>query len=163
MRRLAIALLALAAVPVFALPANSLAKGAPHEPMGARIQTDTRHVQAGRAVDLTFRILGAPAALRLRDPAVWIEDSQLSPATFFAAHPTGVPGQYRARVTFPAAGRWTYTVGEREGRFFDFPVTVAAAKKSERSALLGATPLAALGLVGALGLAALVRRRRTAG
>jgi hypothetical protein len=160
MRRASRLLVATAATAMLAAPPAALAKG---EAMGVRIQSDATHLRAGQAWDLTFTVLAAPDARRLRQPAVWIEDAGLIPATYFTARPTGVAGQYRARVTFPAPGAWTYTVGERQGRFFDFRVKVAAAAKKKSSALLGATPLAALALCAALGGATLVRRRRHAG
>jgi hypothetical protein len=159
-RRLVVAALTVGSIAGLALPAAAPAKG---EPMGVRLQSPATGLRAGEPWDLTFTVLAAPAARHWREPAVWLESSGLDPAAFFTARPTGVAGQYRARVTFPSAGRWTYTVGERHGRFFDFgPVTVRAAAR-KRSALLGATPLAALGVCLALGCAAAVRRRRTAG
>ncbi|MEA2271913.1 MAG: hypothetical protein QOI98_621 [Solirubrobacteraceae bacterium] len=154
---------ALTAVTVFGSPAGALAKG---EPMGVRLESSTRDLRAGQPWDLTFTVLAAPAAQRWREPAVWIESRGLdSPDAFFDATPTGRPGQYRARVTFPTAGRWTYTVGEREGRFFDFgPVRVRTAASGSRTASLGATPLAAIAaLFLAGGGAAMARRRRSPG
>jgi hypothetical protein len=153
--------LAVACAVALGAPAGATAKG---DAMDVRIQSQATNLRAGQPRDVTFTLVAAPGALqRLHEPAVWIEDSGLTPATFFKAHPTGKPGQYHARVTFPSAGRWTYSVGERQGRFFDFRATVRAAAKHERSALPGATPLAALGLCLAIGCAGLVRRRRAAG
>lgn len=149
----------LALTGAMALPSAAAAKG--DEPMGIRLDSSASGLRAGQPWDLTFTVLAAPAAQRLREPAVWIEDRALTPATFFDARPTGRPGQYRARVTFPAPGNWTFTIGERHGRFFDQgPVRVAAAARKS-SATLGAAPVAAFAsLVLVLAGGALVRRRR---
>jgi hypothetical protein len=164
MRRASTVLFAAVALASLALgiaPAGVLAKG---EPMGVRLDSDVKNLRAGEAFDLTFTVLARPAAQRLHEPAVWISQPAAEPVQYFTARPTGKPGQYRARVTLPTAGRWIYTVGERRGRFFDFaPVVAGAPAGGKRSAMLGATPFAALGLVAALGCAALVRRRRAAG
>lgn len=42
----------------------------------------------------------------------------------FAARPTGRPGVYRARVVFPAAGRWTYVVDDGFSARHEFPAVV---------------------------------------
>ncbi len=46
----------------------------------------------------------------------------------FAARPTGEPGRYAARVTFPSAGTWVYTVSDGFGGVHGFPpVAIAVA------------------------------------
>jgi hypothetical protein len=160
--RLAVAVFAFAAL---ALPAVAVAKSA--DAIFVRPDSGAAGLRVGKPWNLKFTVLFAQEAKRWQLPAVWIaRPGSEEPAATFAARSTGRPYQYEAWVTFPAAGTWAYTVGERNGRFFDFgPVTVgvAAAKGGKRSALLGATPIAAVGLCAALGFAALVRRRRPAG
>ena len=43
-------------------------------------------------------------------PAVTIANGDATKT--FAATPTGKPGEYRARVVFPTAGRWTYEIDD---------------------------------------------------
>jgi hypothetical protein len=152
---------ATASLAISVTPAGALAKG---EPMGVRIDSELSNIRAGQPVDVTFTVLARSTAQHWRDADVWIGKPGSDAAiAYFTARPTGRQGQYSARVTFPTSGQWTYTAGERYGRFFDFaPVTVAPAA-GKRSSLLGATSLAGIAFCAALGCAALVRRRAGAG
>lgn len=84
----------------------------------------------------------------------------------FVARPTGEPGVYRARVVFPAAGRWRLSVDDDFSATHAFPpVNVGAAAPTPVAdeppwaAALGAALLAGL-LAG--GATALARRRLAA-
>jgi hypothetical protein len=84
----------------------------------------------------------------------------------FLARKTDKPGVYRAAVTFPSAGEWSYTVRDPFGAQHSFaPVQVGPGSATPAIAAPGGpSPLPALGiaiaalaLLGALGLLALRR------
>ena len=107
-----------------------------------------------RVLDERGRLVRDDAGLA---PAVTIREESGS-EKLFLAEPTA-PGKWRARVVFPGAGRWSYTVTAGPAEYFD-PVTVAASGGGGV-----AVPAWAAAVTGALGLALailLVRRRRAA-
>ncbi len=100
------------------------------------------------------------------NPAVTIASGDATKT--FAATPTGKPGEYRARVVFPTAGRWTYEIDD--GFISEQPHTypavqiqgtapAAASTADSGPNLLWLIPGIAL-LIGAVLLLALARTRR---
>ena len=104
------ALLALTAVAAALLlaPATALAGGWATVGMSS-LPDDTRPGEPW-VVDLTVLQHGR-TPLEGVTPAVLIRQSG-RPEQRFAARPTDKPGVYRARVTFPAGGEWTYLVDD---------------------------------------------------
>lgn len=67
----------------------------------------------GEAWDARFTLLAhGRTPMSGIDPIVRIERADGTGARTIAAHETSRPGTYRARVVFPAAGRWTVGVSE---------------------------------------------------
>lgn len=107
MRHLTLVLLAaLAAV----LPASSASARAGGCWATVTLSPLPRAVHAGDlwVVDVTVRQHGR-TLLRGAKPVVRIHDAS-GETTRFAARPTAKRGVYRARVVFPTAGRWAFTV-----------------------------------------------------
>jgi hypothetical protein len=93
-------------------------------------------------------------------PAITISNSGTGETRTFAATPTGTPGQYRAKVSFPSDGTWTYVINDGFSRTHTFaPVTIGAAGDGGSFPTVTVTVAAALGLVLAA-LIVLVGRRR---
>ena len=92
-------------------------------------------------------------------PFVTIRNGESGRTETFKAVATGEPGSYRAAVTFPSEGAWSYSVEERViGRTFDHhpDVTVAAPGGSRANpvvpaALLALAAAAAMVLVRSIG------------
>jgi hypothetical protein len=60
-------------------------------------------------------------------PTVTVRNAAGGQERTFRALPTGEPGRYRARVVFPAAGRWAYEIDDGFSQTHTFgPVRIAA-------------------------------------
>ena len=132
-------------------------------------------VRAGEVweVDLTVLQHGR-TPLEGIEPGVRIVERDGDRTARFAARPTAEQGVFRARVTFPVAGRWRYFVDDGFSQVHSYPsVTIADGPAPRADAAASARTAAADGasgsavLVGALGvglaaggLTVAVRRRR---
>ena len=106
------------------------------------------------------------------EPTVTVSKAHGGETLSVPATPTGEPGVYRASVTFPSAGRWTYTVHDGFTREHSYPpVQIRREAASATPGPSGGgggsvwTSLAAAlaaGL-GAAGLTSVLRRRREHG
>lgn len=135
-------------------------------------------VRAGEewVVDLTILRHGRTPLANV-EPAITVSERRVERSKRFVAPPTEQTGVYRARVTFPSAGRWEYRVDDGFSRVQTYPVVSigepapppvpptedvggASAAGGSRPALL--VLAVALGLAAA-GLTFAMRRRRDAG
>lgn len=89
-------------------------------------------------------------------PAVIIRNGKTEKR--FAATPSGEPGVYTAKVTFPSAGTWTYLVDDGFSQVHSFkPVAIGDGGGGGSS--LPVWPFAAAGLAAALAAALFLARR----
>lgn len=118
-------------------------------------------------VDLTVLQHGRTPLERVR-PRVIIRGESGGAEESYAAEPTGRPGVYRARVVFPAAGDWTYSVDDDFSQIHQLgSVRIGAGSRQEAAVAAsgdGVTPAGALGIAVGAGLlatlfTALLRRR----
>ena len=119
MRRLVAALLLTAAL----LPAAALAGGW----ATVKLSSTPKGTQAGTpwVVDLTVLQHGVTPLAGVR-PEVRIAQGPLRRT--FTARPTGKTGVYRARIVFPRAGTWRWTIWDGFGREHTYsPVRIAPA------------------------------------
>jgi hypothetical protein len=92
------------------------------------------------------------------EPQVIIRNSD-GDQHFFAAKPTGKPGVYVAKVTFPSAGEWRYLVNDDFSRTHSFaPVTVGTVAGGSGSSL-PIWPFVVAAAVAAIAVALLLARR----
>ncbi len=107
--------------------------------------------------------------LRFIEPQVVLRDAHGAGPPPVAARPTSKAGIYRARVVFPAAGRWSYEVRDGFSRTHRFaPVQVdgqdesaaAAGRPADGGFPWGALLAAAAAGLAAAGLTAMAQRRR---
>ena len=102
------------------------------------------------------------------EPTITIRNEETGATRTFTAAPTGQAGQYEARVVFPAAGVWTYTIDDDFSRVHTFaPVEIAGAGGTAAAA--GGSSLSLPWTIGgtaailvALGLVVLAGRRARA-
>jgi len=162
----------LAALAILVLPAAALAGGF----ATAGLSSTPEGVQPGEpwAVDVTILQHGRTPMTDV-EPAVIIKGGKGTQKRFaaeqrFAAEKTSTPGVYRAVVTFPEAGRWSYEVddGFTNAVPHTFPaVTISASGAPVSSGASGSEspwwPLLLLAPVLAGAAALLLRRRGGAG
>ena len=123
--------------------------------------------QAGQAWVAELEILQhGVTPLEGVQPRVLIEGSD-GETRAFGAKPTGKPGVYRARVTFPSAGTWSYAVDDGFTQTHTFaPVTIdgAATPAAVTASSGGFSWVAAVGVLAGAGvLVALVLVARRLG
>ena len=163
MNRSALLIAAALAAAFLTLPAAALGGGWATVGMSS-LPDDTRPGEPW-VVDLTVLQHGR-TLLEDVSPAVLIRPSGGGAEQRFVARPTGKPGIYRARVTFPEGGEWTYLVDDDFTAVhtmgtvsFGAGAAAVAAPDSGGVSLLGALGIAlAGGLLVALGAVALRRR-----
>jgi hypothetical protein len=111
-------------------------------------------------VDLTLLQHGR-TPLEGVEPRVIVEAANGGAEEAFAAKPTERSGVYRARVVFPSAGEWSYSVDDGFSRVHELG-SVRIGARSAEATLAAATPRPATGppdsgdgvtLAGALGIA----------
>ena len=104
------------------------------------------------------------------EPTVTVAKARGGESRSVTATPTGEAGVYRASVTFPSAGRWTYTVHDGFSREHSYPPVQIRTEGASGAPVLSAgndegslwPPLAAAlaAGIGAAGLTSVLRRRR---
>lgn len=102
------------------------------------------------------------------EPSVLLKAADGGEEEFFAARPTDRPGVYRARVVFPSAGEWTYSVNDDFSQVHELGsvrIGAGGAQATPPPADDGVTLAGALGIAVGAGLLAalftLALRRRT--
>ncbi len=120
----------------------------PPDKAGAIWKVDLRVLQHGRT------------PLDGLQPTVTITNRGTDEQRIFTAKPTGKAGVYRAEVSFPSSGRWSYEVHDGFSRTHTFaPVTIEDGEGSS-SRVWKVAAAAALGLALAALLTLTARRRR---
>jgi hypothetical protein len=90
----------------------------------AQLSSTPAGTTAGEAwdVDVSFVTKGQVLTVDNLQPIITIHERATGRDLSFAATSTGQTGIYHARVVFPSAGEWTYTVrSARAGAVFQFP------------------------------------------
>ncbi len=132
-------------------------------------------VRADEVWEVDLRILQhGRTPLEGIEPTVRVVERDSDRSARFLARPMAEQGVYRARVTFPAAGKWRYFVDDGFTQVHSYPpVTIADGRAPRADAATPATPGAddgasgdtmlagALGVgLAAAGLTVAIRRRR---
>jgi YtkA-like protein len=151
-------------------PASSLAGG--FATVGLSSLPDGARPGEAWLVDLTVLQHGRTPLEGVK-PVVRIGHPGPGTARRFWAVPTGEPGVYRAKVVFPSAGEWTYSVDDGFTQVHDFGTVRIAADNNGVAAGVGSATAgpdggmswpdalgiaAAAGIVASLGTALLRRR-----
>ena len=93
-------------------------------------------------------------------PAITITNKGSGETKSFAATPTGAPGEYKATVSFPSDGTWSYMINDGFSRTHTFPpVTIGGVGDDGSFPTMTVTIAVALGLALAALLVLLGRRR----
>ena len=108
-----------AALVLAAATAAALAQPAAAKEMEAELRSGPAGASAGKPWIAVFSLVGVAEGKRFpiegAAAGVEIRNEKTGEQRYFSAAPTKEAGVYRARVLFPNAGRWSYTVTDGVG------------------------------------------------
>ena len=94
-------------------------------------------------------------------PMITIRNASTGETKSFTATPTGTSGMYRATVTFPSNGTWTYEINDGFTQTHTFaPVTLSGDGGDSSAPIWAISGAVALGMALLAGLVLFARRRR---
>ena len=84
------------------------------EPIEAKVTPMRSHLDRGETWKMTisFFVHGRPWQVQGLQPYVYIENQKTHYADFAYAYPTSRPGVFRASVSFPSKGKWSWSIGQ---------------------------------------------------